>query len=191
MRRRCEIRGISEKDSITPFPTKGNDVHPFGTTFIRRSMWNYKTIGTEYECSTIQSHRLRHEFEDISRTYVAVNTENNEIKGYFTLAMKCLAVDEPRIIPDSIYESMNMNNRNIAQAYLIGQLARADDTEKEFEKAMISHALEIFTKGKGMFGCRLVRLDCTDELTDYYGSHGFTHIGKNRDKTLNQMVLII
>jgi len=133
---------------------------------------------------------LKYEFKDISRTYVAVDTENNEIKGYFTLAMKCLAVDDARSVPDDIYEAMNVN-RNIAQAYLIGQLARADGTEKGFGKAMIVHALQIFAKGKDMFGCHLVRLDCKDELVYYYGSCGFTNIGKNRDGTLNQMVQII
>ena len=133
---------------------------------------------------------LRHETKDVSRTYIAVNPENKEIRGYFTLAMKCLALDEPKTIPDKIYEAMNLN-RNIAQAYLIGQLAKADNVEKGFGKAMIFHALQIFARGKDMFGCHLVRLDCRDELVDYYESCGFTDIGKNRDRTLNQMVQII
>jgi len=150
-----------------------------------------------FECSAdpeletfLRKTALRYEFKDISRTYVAVDAENNEVRGYFTLAMKCLAVDDARSVPDKIYEAMNVN-RNIAQAYLIGQLARANRTEKGFGKAMISHALRIFTRGKDMFGCHLVRLDCKDELVDYYGSCGFTDIGKNRDGTLNQMVQII
>ena len=133
---------------------------------------------------------LRHETKDISRTYIAFDTENSEIKGYFTLAMKCLAVDEPKSIPDKIYEGMNVN-RNIAQAYLIGQLAKADDTEKGFGRTMIFRALEMFMRGKDMFGCHLVRLDCKDELKDYYESCGFTNIGRNRDGTLNQMVQIV
>lgn len=132
----------------------------------------------------------KHEAKDISRTYVAVDTEKSKIKGYFTLAMKCLALDEPKAIPDKIYEAMNAN-RNIAQAYLIGQLAKADGVEKGFGKMMISLALEIFARGRNMFGCHLVRLDCKDELLEYYESCGFFNIGKNRNGTLNQMIQII
>ena len=56
---------------------------------------------------------------------------------------------------------------------------------------MLDSALERFIIGKGMFGCRMVRLDCKDELIGYYERYGFKLIGKNQDKALNQMAVFI
>ena len=51
--------------------------------------------------------------------------------------------------------------------------------------------MKSFSKGKEMFGCRMVRLDCKDELVRYYESYGFQRIKKNQDKDLNQMAVFI
>jgi hypothetical protein len=56
---------------------------------------------------------------------------------------------------------------------------------------MIEHALDAFSKGNEMFGCRVVRLDCRDPLLEYYESCGFTPTGKNHSNALNQMIAII
>ncbi|MDR2698558.1 MAG: GNAT family N-acetyltransferase [Candidatus Methanoplasma sp.] len=85
---------------------------------------------------------------------------------------------------------MNVNH-GVAQAYLLGQLAKADGAERGFGRMMIEHALDAFSKGNEMFGCRVVRLDCKDHLKGYYESYGFTVTGKNHNGTLNQMVTII
>ena len=85
---------------------------------------------------------------------------------------------------------MNVDNE-IAQAYLLGQLAKADGVEKGFGRMMIGRAMDTFAKGHEMFGCKTIRLDCRDKLIDYYESCGFTFAGKNRDGSLNQMIAII
>jgi len=141
---------------------------------------------------------IKHDMESISRTYLAIGQDgsgedkfgSDTVKGFFTLAIKCLSVDEYDPIPKDILEQMNINNK-IAQAYLLGQLAKADGVEKGFGKEMIRQALNAFAKGKEMFGCRVVRLDCKDRMIDYYESCGFSFVRKNNDRELNQMVAII
>jgi hypothetical protein len=136
---------------------------------------------------------LNHERNGISRTYVFM--EQNEsgttaIKEFFTLAIKCLAVDEHHTIPKEIYTKMNVD-KGVAQAYLLGQLAKADGMKKGFGGEMIKRALGIFSKGYDMFGCRAIRLDCKDKMLSYYESFGFILAGKNQNGTLNQMVAVI
>jgi hypothetical protein len=136
---------------------------------------------------------VRHEKNGISRTYLLMekdNTGEEIIKGFFTLAIKCFTTSKEHSIPDAVFKQMNVD-RGIAQAYLLGQLAKADDMEKGFGRERIVRAFDAFSKGKEMFGCRVVRLDCKDGLLEYYESCGFTFAGKNHNGTLNQMVAII
>ena len=134
-----------------------------------------------------------HDSKDISRTHLAIS-EENKLLGFITVASKCMAVeDKEELIKKAgkeTYDSMNVNN-DIAQAYLIGQLAKCDGAAKGFGKTMIEYALSTFTKVKKHIGCRFVRLDCYDELIPYYEGLGFRHIGKNADGTHNQMAIII
>jgi len=136
---------------------------------------------------------IKHDRESISRTYLAIGEDESgvdTVQGFLTIAIKCLSVDEYDPIPKDILMQMNVNNK-IAQSYLLGQLAKADGVEKGFGREMIERAFHYFAKGKEMFGCRVVRLDCKDMMIDYYESCGFFFIRKNIDQQLNQMVAII
>ena len=68
---------------------------------------------------------MKHEAKDISRTYLLIDPDEQRILGYFTLALKCLNVNDLDLDP-AVIELMNLKD-NTAQAYLIGQLARSDD----------------------------------------------------------------
>jgi len=141
----------------------------------------------------LKSASLRHDSKDISRTYLIMDDEGGEqrIMGYYTLAMKCMnAVDLDPDLDQEIIKLMNLNN-GIAQAYLIGQLAREDDAMPGLGRKMLDEALVIFSGVKEKIGCRMVRLDCKDELVDYYTSYGFRHIKKNYEMDLNQMVIFV
>jgi predicted GNAT family N-acyltransferase len=135
---------------------------------------------------------VRHEINGISRTYLFLEGDSGKdiVKGFFTLAVKCLAMDKQHKIPESVFMQMNVD-RGVAQAYLLGQLAKADGMERGFGKEMIRRAVDVFYRGNETFGCRVVRLDCKDHLIDYYESCGFISTGKNHNGTLNQMVAII
>ena len=140
--------------------------------------------------SYLRNSSIDFEISGISRTYLALEKDNSGkiiIKGYFTLAVKCLKLDEKRSekIPENVRPLLN-ENKGIAQAYLLGQLAKTDNVSSGFGKEMIEYALKIFEKSYEMIGCRVVRLDCKDALRSYYEDCGFTHIGK-LDNELNQM----
>jgi hypothetical protein len=151
---------------------------------------------SEFKCSRnadsenfLKKVSMRHDSIDISRTYIVADFEEKKVFGYYTLALKCLNTDSSDVDLD-IVELMNLNE-GVAQAYLIGQLARADDAIPGLGMLMLDRALETFSEGKERFGCRMVRLDCKDELIDYYTSYGFHHIRKNNEKDLNQMAIFI
>jgi hypothetical protein len=142
----------------------------------------------------LKNKAIMHERDSISRTYITLGfkPEGTLVKGYFTLAVKCFVVGERCTVPSEIWKLMNVNN-GVAQSYLLGQLAKADGTEKGLGKTMIERALYNFGEGKATFGCRTVRLDCKDEpkLMEYYVSFGFEFMRRDEKRNLNQMVMII
>lgn len=75
---------------------------------------------------------VKHDIDGISRTYLFIENDANgySIKGYFTLAIKCLSIKESKDIQDEMKDQMNID-RGVAQAYLLGQLAKADGAERE------------------------------------------------------------
>jgi hypothetical protein len=79
----------------------------------------------------------------------------------------------------------------VAQAYLLGQLVRSKDSPKGFGELLVDFAMKKVKEARGIVGCRVLRLDCADELVGYYERHGFSLIRKNGDKDLNQMVTLI
>jgi len=130
---------------------------------------------------------LIHEKRSISRTYLMM--DGGKISGFFTLALKCLGLNEADLKQDLV-ESMNLKD-GIAQSYLLGQVAKSDNAEQGLGRDMINLAFGLFSRGKEMFGCRMVRLDCRDELINYYRSCGFQQIRRNTDLNLNQMAAFI
>jgi len=172
-------------------------LHVLISTLDEVSLWS---LLSSFKCSAepaaedfLKDTAVKHERAGISRTYLFLEWDGSDtynVKGFFTLAIKCLAVDKQHSIPEDVLEQMNIDH-NVAQAYLLGQLAKTDGAEKGFGRLMIKRALSIFSDGNEMFGCKLARIDCKDKLLKYYESCGFTPTGKNSNGTLNQMVAII
>jgi hypothetical protein len=164
---------------------------------------NVRSLISSFKCSLdqdaesfLKDSSIRHEKKGISRTYLLFEKGNSEddlcLAGYYTLAIKCFMVNEERKMPIEMFQKMNVN-RGIAQAYLLGQLAKADGVEKGFGRIMMDDIMKIFGTGYRTYGCRTVRLDCKNEpkLIEYYESHGFISLGVNSDNALNQMVVIM
>jgi len=161
--------------------------------YVRSLLSSFKCSAEPAAEDFLKRTAAKHEINGISRTYLFLEEGDSGaplVKGFFTLAVKCLAIDRQNNIPGDILAQMNVD-RGVAQAYLLGQLAKADGMEKGFGRLMIKRALGVFSKGNEMFGCRVVRLDCRDWLLGYYESCGFVPTGKNHNGTLNQMVAII
>ena len=96
----------------------------------------------------------------------------------------------------SLCKKMNIDpNNNIAQSYLLGQLGRADYSYKGMGADLLEDAMDIIKQVNEMVGCRVVRVDCLDELIPYYEQHGFRFLcvtDPTDDKPpINQMIQII
>ncbi|MBR4181896.1 MAG: hypothetical protein IKQ57_07160 [Candidatus Methanomethylophilaceae archaeon] len=54
----------------------------------------------------------------------------------------------------------------------------------------MEYAIGKLTDAKSIVGCRMIRLDCTDELVNYYSKRGFRLISKDASG-LNRMMRFI
>ena len=132
------------------------------------------------------------ERRDLSRTYLAISLMDGKILGYVTIGMKCMRVPEENLLSNKVLRKMNIEeDTGVTQAYLFGQLARSKYSSEGFGDILIDYALKLFREAKRMVGCRMVRLDCSDDLIQYYEKHGFKQISKNMKKNLNQMMIFI
>lgn len=132
------------------------------------------------------------EVRDLSRTYIAISNDDVGIMGYITLSIKCMRVPEQNLLSGKTRKNMNIDSRtNIVQSYLIGQLSRSADAPRGLGSYLLDVAFDKLNQAKDLVGCRMVRLDCHDELIQYYTKHGFKLITKNDNGDLNQMMTFV
>ena len=124
------------------------------------------------------------------RTYIAFDSETSEIMGFFAIGFRCLEVSDDCGLSKSMLKKLNRSEDNIAQAYLLGQLSRAEGYPG-FGKTLINEAISKIREAQEIVGCRVVRIDCTDELIGYYQEYGFYYVKKNLRKNLNQMIMLL
>ena len=130
------------------------------------------------------------EKKSMSRTYLAVL--GTRILGYFSIGMKCMRIPDDTPISKNTRKRMNIDeDTGVAQSYLLGQLGRDDSSPKGFGKELLSESLRRLIDANRIVGCRMVRLDCTDDLVPYYENNGFIRIDKNERENLNQMVILL
>ena len=134
------------------------------------------------------------EKKSMARTYLAIM--DGTIAGYYTLSIRCLRVPDDQTISKSLSKKMNIDpNNNVAQSYLLGQLGRADYSYKGMGADLLEDAMDIIKQVNEMVGCRVVRVDCLDELIPYYEQHGFRFLcvtDPTDDKPpINQIIQII
>lgn len=143
----------------------------------------------------LHNRAIMYEKKGLSRTYLALSEEGYVI-GYFTLGIKCMRV--PDDAPTSVNTRKKMNidpTSNVAQSYLLGQLGRSDDSPKGFGEELLVNALNIIRNANELVGCRVLRVDCSDNLIEYYTDHEFKFITRSEwdgyTPVINQMVMII
>ena len=134
------------------------------------------------------------EKKSMARTYLAII--DDMIAGYFTLSIRCLQVPDDQNISKSLSKRMNIDpDNNVAQCYLLGQLGKADYSYKGMGADLLEEAVAIVKQANELVGCRVIRLDCMDELIPYYEQHGFTYLcvtDPTEDKPpISQMIQII
>ena len=131
------------------------------------------------------------ERRDVSRTYVCFSSDDESVLGYVTIGIKCLTIPDNHILPSRIFKKMNIDNKNgVAQSYIIGQLSRSKDSPQGFGTILMDVALRQLMISKIVVGCRLVRLDCQEELIPYYQRYGFRSITGNENADFNQMLMV-
>jgi hypothetical protein len=133
------------------------------------------------------------EKKGMSRTYLALDpNDTGKILGYVSIGLRCMSVPDDTGVSGGFGKKMNIDPESkVAQSYLIGQLSRSTDADSGLGRMLLKEALGMFDKANLIVGCRLVRVDCTDELIDYYKGCGFSRVTKNKAKDLNQMAYIL
>jgi len=132
------------------------------------------------------------EKRDLSRTYLAFSDIDGSILGFVTIGLKCIRIPEENNLSRSLLKQCNIErSTGVAQAYLIGQLARSADSPKGFGERLMQYAIDKLRDAKGIVGCRMARLDCADELIGYYERYEFNQIRKDHHHGLNQMMILI
>lgn len=103
-----------------------------------------------------------------------------------------MRIPDENLLSGKTRKSMNIDSKtSIVQSFLIGQLSRSAEAPKGLGSYLLDVAFEKLNRARELVGCRIVRLDCHDELVSYYTSHGFKLITKNDDRSLNQMMTVI
>ena len=174
------------------------ELYPLDKMITRYGEETTKDILSKFHCSIdidretyLHEKAIMMEKKAMSRTYVAIGDDMNVV-GYFSVGMKCMGVPVDVPISNNLRRKMNVNNETgIAQMYLLGQLARSDDSEQGTGAMLLEDAFRVFHQAFMAVGCRVVRVDCADDLIPYYESHGFTFINKNEDENLNRLVALI
>lgn len=143
----------------------------------------------------LKNDAIDYEKEDITRTYILVNDEQWEkgilqIDGYFSIALKIIcfskSIDEAFLL--ETFGDKKASNR---VAFLIGQLARSNCSEKGTGKKLLEEALSYISSVSDLIGGRFVYLDCDKALRSYYEQNGFAFLQNKHKSELIQMYKII
>ncbi len=164
----------------------------YGEEWTQTVLSAYQPIYESATESYLHEKAIEMEKRDASRTYVALSDSRLEVLGYFTLSIKCMRMPIDNLLSGKTLKKMNIEKDSlVAQSYLLGQLSRSADAPKGLGATMLDLAFDIFKEAKLRVGCRVVRLDCHDELLGYYKTHGFKLIKRNNENTLNQMMAFV
>ena len=111
-----------------------------------------------------------------------------EIDGFFTLALKAFYIRKEAV-------DVNIEKGKPFPAYLIGQLARADWSEKGVGERLLRLAVQYIKTAQIYVGGYFAYLDCKENLVSYYEKFGLKYF-QDRKKTndgtaLKQMYMLI
>ena len=162
----------------------------YGEEILGRMFADYESVYKSSVDDFLSKNSIPMEKRGECRTYIAINPNDSKIIGFFSIGVRCLQIPDGCGLSKTMLRKLNRSEDNVAQAYLLGQLSRAEGY-KGFGRILIDEALKKIKEAYEIVGCRLVRIDCTDRLIGYYEEHGFHYVKKNADKDLKQMLMII
>ena len=125
-----------------------------------------------------------------SRTYLYIDNKNQNVIGYFTIAINYL---ETKNLDKSLVEYINGHTTptNALPCYLIGQIAISDDyRNKKLGKFLLDDALEIIDDTQIKLGGRFITIDSVNDekVLDFYRQNSFVEIQK--DENLKSIKMI-
>lgn len=164
----------------------------FGEEKTQNLLSKYKAVKDSDTEKFLRVSAMPQEKHDSSRTYLAYAKDDLRIVGFVSLCIKSVYIPEKSSLSGSTIRKIDLDTETrMAQSYLLGQLSRSDDAPSGFGKDLMDFAFARLRDAKEIVGCRMVRLDCHDELVPYYTKHGFRPITENKPGTLNQMMALI
>jgi len=165
-------------------------IEVFGEELLNRMFAAYESVYNSTVDDFLTRSSIAMEKRGECRTYLAIDLDDNGIIGFFSIGVRCVEVPDDCGLSKSMLRKMNRSKDDIAQAYLLGQLSRVEG-HKGLGRILMDEALLKVREAYGLVGCRLVRIDCKDELVGYYEGHGFHFVRRNEAKDLNQMIMIL
>lgn len=144
----------------------------------------------DVECF-IHDSAIAYEKSNNARSFIFIN-ESGRPLGFVSLALSYLKL--PENASNSLKKRLRGYGRlssDIIPCYLIGQLARLDNVDKEdLPGNVIFSTIDYAVKeAQRFFGGRIISVDCVDDFVQYYINRGFVHLNKIDD--LNQMVYLM
>ena len=134
-------------------------------------------------------HSTALDFEDrqISRTFVLVNTNRNEVVGYFTISMKSLSTNG--MSKTSIKKIDGVSNSRVCiHSFLIGQLGISDNyAEYKLGTLLLDDAFSKIEMAHDLVAGRYVLVDAINhkKVIKFYSESGFALLDTNVEESEN------
>ena len=158
--------------------------------YVAKVLSEYRSVKESDTEDFLHTKAIPMEKRDHSRTFIAM-TPDMRILGYVSLSIKCMRIPEDTPLSRNVQRQINVDSRTrVAQSYLIGQLSRSADAPKGLGAELIGVAIGKIRGSKRNVGCRMVRLDCRNELVPYYQGQGFRMVAHD-EGSLNQMMILV
>lgn len=179
---------MTEQYVVTPLSQIIND---YGDESTKKLLCQFNPYVDDSVSDFLMKKAIPMERRDLSRTFVAISVDRR-VMGFVTIGMKCIRIPKKNMLTGTVLRQCNIEkSTGVAQAFLIGQLARSIDSPKGFGKDMMEYAIGRLREAKEIVGCRMVRLDCSNDLVEYYKENGFKPIRSNDGSNLTQMMIFI
>lgn len=162
----------------------------YGREEMQKVFESFQPVHESETATFLRDKAIEMELRDVSRTYLAIS-DDIKVLGFITLSIKCMVMPEENLLSGKTLKKMNIELRTgTVQSYLIGQLSRSKDAPKGIGRELLDIAFDHLRSAKKLVGCRMVRLDCRDELVQYYTDYGFKRVSVNQDGYHQMMALI-
>lgn len=149
----------------------------------------YRSVSVSEPDEFLHCKAVMMEKKDLSRTYLALDMADGCIVGFFSLAVKCMSLDNCTMLSASMRRRMNVDERTgFVHLYMIGQLSRSSRLPPGSGALLLKEGLMILAIAKRIVGCRVMGLDCRDELVGYYEDRGFRLVYRSEDTGMNRMI---